>query len=540
MPFAPIFALAILIVGLLALPIMASVPRLRPGVRFVVPVAVGLCTTSVFASFLEPVDLIVLSRLRPSTFFGTILAIEASRPMWPLVAATCCAALGAALVQLSRRAQPSLLLGVVTLGILVTVVGGLWAGNLLTMLVFWGAFDLAWTLGMVVSGASAQRVALGSGVSMMATMSLWAGAALVTAGGGGLSWHLLTLTDLGRDLLLLAGVLRLGLYPFQMALPTNLSKSIPAATALFFGPMLGWSLLLRLTTVGEGLVPAGTWFSTLGVVTLAAGGVLAWTRRRTGEIVSWASLATIGATLWGASLAGDQAGLVLAGGGATWILGVTLTYLDRGVSRQALWWTGASAWGGLALLCAPLTPGVAVTSVLLRKVAERSLTGWQMVAIICGFGLLAAALVRRLLIPGARENPRPLEITARAAGVLTASIPLLAAGILPALLLQDSPASLVGLVAQAGVLGWGLWLLALASGAFLVWAEPRFRHRIEPFLGLLHDFVSLDWAWRLFLGGLGRAVQLFQNVAELLEGAGAVLWSLVIFVLLLLILMGST
>ena len=540
MPFAPIFALVILIVGLLALPIMVSVPRLRSGVRFVTPVAIGLCTTSVLASLLEPTDLIVLSRLRPSTFFSTIVALEASHPVWPLVIATCCAALSASLVQMSRRAQPSPLLGVVSLGILVTIIGSLWAGNLLTMLVFWGAFDLIWTLGMVVAGAPAQRVALGSGISMLATMFLWAGAALTEAGGGGLSWHLLVLTDLEHELLLLAGVLRLGLYPFQMSLPTNLSKSIPAATALFFGPMLGWSLFARLATVGGGLAPNGDWFSTLGVATLAAGGILAWTQRRTGTAVSWASLSTIGATLWAASLAGDQAGLVLTGGGVAWILGVALTFLDRGLNRQTPWWTAATAWGGLALLCAPLTPGLTVTSVLLQKVSQRSLTGWQIAAILCGYGLLTAALVRRLILPGAKEDPRPLEITVRAAGLLTASIPLLVAGILPALLAEGVSASFVSLVAQAGVLGWALWISALASGVLIVWAESHFRRVIEPFLGLLHDFISLDWAWRLFLGGLGNVVQLSQNVAELLEGAGAVLWSLAIFVLLLLILMGNT
>jgi hypothetical protein len=89
-------------------------------------------------------------------------------------------------------------------------------------------------------------------------------------------------------------------------------------------------------------------------------------------------------------------------------------------------------------------------------------------------------------------------------------------------------------------MGWALWVSAVVSGVLLVWAETHFRHRIEPLLGLLHDFVSLDWVWRLFLGGLWRVVELSQNIAELLEGAGAVLWSLVIFVLLLLILMGST
>jgi hypothetical protein len=177
---------------------------------------------------------------------------------------------------------------------------------------------------------------------------------------------------------------------------------------------------------------------------------------------------------------------------------------------------------------------------MLQKVSLRSLTGWQIAAILCGYGLLTAALVRRLILPGAKEDPRPLEITVRAAGLLTASIPLLVAGILPALLSEGVSASFVSLVARAGVLGWALWISALASGVLIVWAESHFRRAIEPFLGLLHDFISLDWAWRLFLGGLGNVVQLSQNVAELLEGAGAVLWSLAIFVLLLLILMGNT
>ncbi len=539
MPFAPVYSLTVLVAGLLLLLIVASVPRLRLYARFLVPAVAGLSLLGVLATALEPPRPIPLSLWRPSVFFGTFPILQADPAMWSLAVAVACALTAAALVQLSRHAQPHFLVSVSALGLVAAALGSLWGANLLTTLVFWGWFDLAWVLGMVAVGASPRRIALGGSAALLATVALWAGALMVGTEGSTLSWTPTVPSGLGRDLLVVAGVLRLGLYPLHLALPVGISKSAPGAAPLFLGPVLGWGLLLRLTAA-EGVVLADVgWLSWLGMATLVAGGLLAWSRSGTSEVLPWAALASAGATLWGAAVAGDDAPLVLAGGGAAWVLGVTLVTLGRGLARSAPWWTGGPLLGGLALLGTFLTPGAFVTSAVMRDVTASS-TVHGALAFFFGQGLLTAGLARRILRPVAKkERAKPLETAARAAGLALPVLVLLLGGLHPPLLLLGLEAPSLGrLLLGTGALAWGLWLLAAGGGAALSRLESRFRKRAEPALSLLFDLVCLDWLLHMLLGGLGRAAQLLREIAELVEGAGAVLWALAIFLLVTLALVG--
>jgi hypothetical protein len=536
MPFAPIFALTVLIAGACALPVVASTPRLRSWARFIVPMSAGLSLSGVVATLLEEIGPVIVSRWRPTAFFGAALAFTADPMLWALALAAVCAVAGSALVQLSRRAQPRTLAGLFPLGVLMAVLGSLWADNLLTVLVFWGGFDLVWMLGMAASGASVQRVAFGGGLGALSLLILWAGAVLTEAGGGGLLWHLLAPTEFGLGLLVVAGVLRLGIYPFHMGLPLNLPMGIPWMTSLLLGPILGWGLLLRLAIVEGGTLPGASWLPSLAMVSFAVGGVLAWTRRRSRELVPLVGMAAAGGILWGAALAGEQAPLVLVGGGASWTLGLSLIYLDRCLGKSYVWRIG-SILGGLALLGGPLTLSMVVSSLL---VVGSLLSTTEMLVYVVGQGLLTAALAGQLLkpVPGA-GGARVLDLAVRAAGVAVLALPILLGGVQPSLLLRGLQVpSLVEFAVGRGALGWALWLVAVGAGLALFWLERYFRQRVQPILGLIHDLVSLNWLFGLFLGGLERVSQFLRETAELMEGAGAVLWAMSVFILLLLVVVG--
>jgi len=539
MVFAPGFSLAAPVGGLFILLVLQAVPWLRRYVRFVVPAVAGLSLLGALATLMEPVRPVVLSRWSPSAFFGVPLVIQADPLVWPLAVAAGCVVVGAALVQLGHREQPHFLAGFAALGMLAAVLGSMWAANLLTILVFWGWFDLAWALGMVVAGVSARRVALGGGVGGLATVTLWAGALVEVARGNSLSWHLASPSGMGVGLLLVAGVLRLGLYPFHLALPTGLRRSGPERATLFLGPVLGWGLLLRLAAVGGGALPGGGVLSWVGMASLVAGGLLSWTRSGAREVVTWAALAAAGAVLWGAAAVGDGAVWVLAGGGAAWALGVSLVSLGHGFDRAVPWWTVGPLFGGVVLLGFPLTPGALVVPAVVGDAIGGSAVG-KVVAFLVGEGMLAAGLARCVLRPAAgQERVGPLEVIARAAGMALPALPLVVGGLHPPFLMPGSGvASLVGLLVRAGGLAWMVWLLAVGGGVALFWREGRFRRRVEPVLGLLHDLVHLDWALGLFLGGIGRLLRFFRATAELVEGAGAVLWALSISLLIMLALLG--
>jgi formate hydrogenlyase subunit 3/multisubunit Na+/H+ antiporter MnhD subunit len=538
MPFSPLFSLTVPLASAVILLLMVLVRRLRPYTRFVAPAATGLTLLGVVATSLEPVRTLPLSLWRPSVFFGTFLALQPDGLIWPLAVAVSCAAASAALIQLSRRTQPHFVLIFSALGFLVATLGSLWAENLLTLLFFWGCFDAAWALGMMAVGASARRVALSIGTTLLATAALWAAAMLIQAGGGSLTWQLMKPDGLNRILLLAAGLLRLGLYPLHITLPVGISRSAPMATHLFLGPVLGWALLLRLTAQGGVSLTEPTWLSSLGLTTLAVGGLLAWTRSVASEALLWSALSATGATLAAATFAGDAAAGVLAGGGTAWVLGVTLIALANGFDRSAPWWTIGPLLGGLALVGAPLTLGLMVNSYL---IGDAPVAAAQQLMILLGQALLVGGLARRVLRPPLpRGENQPLERVAGAIGLALPSLLLVTGGVIPARLFPSlDGSSLSQLLSAIALPRWGLWLVSVALGGGLFWLRARFRKQIEPASTLLFDLFSLDWALYTFIGGLDRATRFLRELAELIEGAGAVLWALSILLLALLALVGT-
>jgi hypothetical protein len=538
MPFAPVFSVAVPLIGLLTLVVVARVPRLRPCRRFIVPAAAGLSFIGVCFAPLGFSRAVVLYRLQPSIFFGAFPSFLAESGVWLLALAFSCAVVAGALVQMGRVAEPRFSLGVSTLGMLAAGLTGLWGENLLVVLVAWACFDLAWGLGAAAAGLPARRVVLGVGVNGLATVALWAGALVVEGGGGGLSWRLMAPTGLGGDLLLAAGALRLGLYPLHLALPVESRERLPGAAVLLLGPLLGWGLLAQLAVAGGGVFAAGPWLEGLAATTFIGGGLLAWTCNGVRKGWPWASLAVVGEVLWAALRVGDGALSVLAAGGAAWVLGVTLLQLGRGLALDALWWVAASFVGGMALLGAPLTLGL-VPSALLTGSLVRPFTVGGAVVFLLGQGLLTAAVARRALRPALGGWPAgPLSVAARAAGLALPVLLLLVGGVHPPLLTRcEGGRSLVGLLTGAGI-GWGLWLAGTIAGAVLFWQERRFRQQLEPLLGLVHDFLRLEWVLFLALDSLARAAVFLGTVADMVEGPGAILWALAVFFLVLLALVG--
>ena len=128
-------------------------------------------------------------------------------------------------------------------------------------------------------------------------------------------------------------------------------------------------------------------------------------------------------------------------------------------------------------------------------------------------------------------------MAARGAGVALPTLLLLVGGVWPALLVP-SARGLSGLLARPGLVGWGLWAVGVGMGGALAWWERGFRRRVEPVLGLLHDILRLEWVIRLVLDSLARASAFLGAVADVVEGPGAILWALAIFLLFLLVVVG--
>lgn len=532
MPFAPIFALAVPTIALVLLGILGAVPRTRPGARFILPAAATLSLLGVLSSRMEPVKAVVLSRWSPEVLLGVSPIIRADPRMWPLAVAVAAAVAGASLVQLSRRPRPPFALEIAVLGIMAAVLGSLWGDNPLAVLLAWGGFDLMWVLGVVSAGRLSRRLAWGAGANLLATVLLWAAVLAMGARGSLASWELISLEEPAQHLLLAAGLLRMGLYPLHLAVFTESAWGLPVAAPLLLGPVLGWGVLLRVEIVGGvGLLAGAPWLIGVGMASFVVGAFLAWAHSKPQKEVPWLGMAANGLFLWGGLVAGEGGGAVLVLGATAWVLGVLLVVLGRGGQRSAWWWAMPPLIGGWALLGGPLTPAVAALSGVAASSAPEIGKG---VVLFLGTVLLTAALVRRVLRPFVEVEEEPLAIAARAVGTGLPALLLLVVGMVPFSFLPEGTAlSWWGGFSGSALTGWGIWLAAVVAGVALTRVEDRFRPRLLPALRPFVDLVDLHWAYDLVAGGLRRAVGFFQATAELVEGAGAVFWALVLFLILL-------
>lgn len=506
MPFAPILALTAPLGGLLALLVAAYIPPLRPYRRYGVPLGAGLSLLGVLFTPLEDPRPFAISLWQPLSLLGTFPTLLADRTVWPLALAWAGAVTGGALAQMGRPQPLRPAVGGAVLAMLTFGLAALWGENLLTVLLAWAGFDLAWAVGMAAGDLPPGRAAWAMGSGSAATLLLWMGALALEGSGSGLAWPLVTPAGWGSVLLLVAALIRLGLYPFHLVVPAEMSPGRPIAAALLLEPVLAWGVLARMSAQAGLGMPARAGLEVLAGATFLIGGFLAWTARGPGRRVVWAGMASAGAVLW-AGLQAENGVAAWVGGGAVWTLGLALLHLSQKSAAPGRW------PGGLAVLVAPLVSG-GIRPTPIAPVLP---------VVLFGQALLTAAVLKRVQEPAGEEEPvGRLPALAGVAGIAVAALSLaLAWGAAP----KISPPAW----------GWAGWLIGggLGGGLFLtgargIWRPPRA-------LLAVGDALRPEWAGRLLVRSLGRATALMDAIADVAEGPGAVLWALATFLLILVI-----
>jgi hypothetical protein len=511
MPFAPILALTAPLGGALILLVVAYISPLQPYRRYVLSLSAGLSLLGVlFAPWEDPRPFLV-SLWQPLLLFGTFPALLADHTVWPLALAWAAAVAGSAMIQMGRLPILRPAVGGAILVMLTFGLAALWGENLLTVLLAWAGFDLAWGVGMAAAGLPAERVTWGVGGGVIATALLWMGALVLEKSGGSASWPLMTSTDWEGSILLLAALVRLGIYPFHLVVPAEMRRGHPAAVALLLEPLLAWGLLARMSVQAGISVSGWPLLEVLAITTFLIGGFLAWIAADPDRRTVWVGMAAGGGILWAGMRAGDTA--AWAAGGAVWTLGLAILYLGRGWQKRAPGWMAASVIGGLALLTAPLISG--------RILSPLDLPG--SVFFLLGQSLLTAAVAKDILRQAAEEEPVGLLSTvARAAGLVVLLITLvLAWGAAP----KRDPTGVE----------WGAWVAGGLLGGGLVVLEMRNLWFSRGLLRAIADSLQWEWAGRLLIRSMGKVTDFLDTVADVAEGPGAVLWALATFVLILVV-----
>jgi NADH:ubiquinone oxidoreductase subunit 5 (subunit L)/multisubunit Na+/H+ antiporter MnhA subunit len=253
-----------------------------------------------------------------------------------------------------------------------------------------------------------------------------------------------------------------------------------------------------------------------------------------------------GAVLLAVGLAGESAATIIVAGSVGWALGVAVLSLTDGWRRESPWWNVPALVGVLSLLGMPLTLGFVTVATLFGEIVREGRIEWGGVifwATLFGYLFLIPSLVRRLLI----SPPSPLPdrwglVVARGVGLGLPALLLVAAGLYSPLLVfvgseagSDGAPALISLFTRPGLVGWLLWAVGIACGGLLAWQEKVIRARMGLLLGAIHDVLRLEWFYSAVAGAFDRGLSLFRVANEVVGGAGALLWSLLLFLLLLLV-----
>ncbi|MFW6135797.1 MAG: hypothetical protein ACOC7N_03130 [Chloroflexota bacterium] len=472
--------------------------------------------------------------------------------LWPLAVGVTLAACSFLLAELNPKSDPTPNLSAVLLVLLGISLAALWSANPLTTIISWALYDLLLFLGQITAGVSADE-ALGSlALGSVTILLMWAGVLVAGQGVGNVQWSLIPAGGTKMTLWMVAALVRLGAYPLHRSMGCGAGSPSAHAAMLSLSPVIGWGLCARLTAANAGLLPLSAWTTVPAVLTLLAGGFLAWTARSSADARRWIGMGAGGAILFSCALtalygapqgaAADVTLSLLTLGSASWVPGVTLLFLGGGWSfrgafrRTALPFSIPSLVGALSLIGAPVTLGFVPQSVLAGQLARLGVWIW-IAGFVAGQTFLVAALGRWLF---SADRTAEMDLStwpawARAAGLMAPALMLVIGGLIPTLLFTGAgDLSLRDLVGGPGPVGWSLWVAPLLLGGVLAWQDSRLRPKISLWLGALHDLVRLDWAYDLLVGAFERGLGFVRVVDRILGGKGALLWSLVavlIFVL---------
>ncbi len=520
---------------------LSLVPRIRSYSRYIALTAAGLTTVLILSFRWIELGAVLRSVWQPSLLFGSVLTWQIDATMGPLslvlALVTCCSFL----VEMSRgdvfhSRSTATLLTLLSAGLLT-----LWSFNILTLVVSWAIYDLLQMMAHIAAGGSVRTAIRCLVMGSAATLFLWTGAVLSGSGADSELWPLIIPSEAALTLWAVAGLLRLWGFPFHMAVPDDLDAAPPRAAPLFLGPVLGWGLWLRLCTVNGGVIPDDAWIPTLAVGTLALGSLLAWSSESPRRSLPWIGMAANGALLLVAGFAGTSAIAVIIAGSVGWALAMAVFFLGDGWHKSLLW-NIPMVPALLTLLGTPFTVGFVTAVSLLGGLVQGGRVAWGTAfwGTLFGYLFLIPSLVRRMLVPPLSPLPERFGmILARGIGLGVPTLFLIVTGLYPPLLIGadvgSQLSSLGSLLAGPGLVGWALWAAVLVLGGVIAWQERILRPRIDLLFNAVHDILRLEWFYDSLAGALGRGLDVFQAANEIVGGAGALLWSLVLFLLLVLV-----
>jgi hypothetical protein len=428
-------------------------------------------------------------------WLGFILALVLSARMWG---------------ESAERRDHIPLSGVLLLLYLTAIWISMTSGSLLMTLIAWGISDVVWCVASLMAGGNGERILIGTAVLGFSTIILWATSLFLLQDGISSIWWLVQPSPAILSLLLLTVIIRVGFYPFHIVLDDGSSEEHTIGAIYSLGPLVGIGVLFRVLNMPGIHIP--NWFIVWSIVSSIWCAIRACITQERSAFL-WAVYAALYLII--ASSVITTSSLYLAYGLATWLGCYTMFMLARG-STQAPWsWP---TWlATLFILAAPPSIMLGVYDSIFLNVSPL-LNSLTFLAFLFTYIALMMALRRdywSVKIPWATHH---------VSFALSYLLPLLGIAATTIQVKFTMPSTLM-LILWLGVMSLA-GLLFIYGGIFQkAWG------RLYPVLEVFDG----QWFYHAVWQGSVNILNMISVLADVIEGRGSLLWSLLILLLVIMV-----
>ncbi len=487
---------------------LGSISKLR-GVRKPVTAA-WLLLQSLLWLLLPSSGRWVLSTWSPGSVLSGWLVIDIQPEIWWLGFIVALIFSGRMWGESADRREHLPLSGVLLIFFLLTTWLSITSASLLMTLIAWSISDVVWCVASLMSGADGERVVIGTAVLGVSSILLWAVSLFLLQAGVSSLWWLMQPSESVLSLLLLAAVMRIGFYPFHIVLGNGSTEGYSLGAIYSLAPLAGIGLLFRILKLPDIELPM--WLVIWAILSAAWCAIRACiTKGRAALLgVSYSALHLIIA----ASIVTANTRLLFYGV-AVWLGCYTLLMMARGPTSVPGSWP---AWfAGLYMLASPPSLLLGVYDKIILYV-PLWVSGVVLLTLVLSFIALMMALRSGFWTVKIPWAPKIVSyITGYAIPLVCIVFTTIHYGV-------EMPSWLwlilwIGVMSLAGVLFIYGRIFQQAWG------------RLYPIL----DVLDGQWFYHAIWQGSVNWLNVIRVIADVVEGRGSLLWSLLILLLVILV-----
>jgi multicomponent Na+:H+ antiporter subunit A len=560
--FTPLVPVIILLVAAAALGVVTRVASVKAS-NVLALVAAACCFVSCVLLYRNQPAVWVSDLWTPAVLFGVGLGYRADSLSIGLALATS----GVALIAIAsgglfadsdeEYAHPYGALFLVLAGALSVVL----SADLVTLCLSWGLLDLG-VLGLTAlahDGEEASRAGLRVlVVNFLAGVALLAALLVLERQGEAFSFQGTPLPTWVVSLMMIAGLLRLGLYPAFVALPSRVAMKLPSLILWQTVPVVvgGYVVARALSLTAVASLPGRELTLLLGSLSIFLSPFPLWFERRLRSIAAFIVLSQVGHIALAAAIAAPYSAAIIASMSVGLVLALILFFVSRATAQDAsprpqdVWRRCCVLVAFASLAGTPLTIGFVSRQLLYRSLLESNLAPLVLISLVANCFLVAPLLKMSLARP--KQDDSTGQTHPVLLGIMTVvAILLVVFGLHPPLLglLTGAQSALAAWPTLPDLLyapgeSWSTillvgTLLSLAMGYVLYSKGELIVARAGVFLETVQMVARMDWFLRALDWTTLRVTSIVELFGRFFEGARSAGWILVFATLVALLLLSS-